>query len=30
MSRLPGLDLLRAVAIMWVMYSHAQTLGVLP
>lgn len=28
MSRLPGLDLLRAVAILLVMYSHAQMLGV--
>ena len=28
MSRLPGLDLLRAVAIVLVMWSHAQMLGV--
>jgi peptidoglycan/LPS O-acetylase OafA/YrhL len=30
MSRAPGLDLLRAVAILWVMYYHGAVLGLLP
>jgi peptidoglycan/LPS O-acetylase OafA/YrhL len=30
MSRVPGLDLLRAIAIAWVMYSHAQTFDLVP
>ena len=29
MSRVPGLDLLRAVAILWVMYYHAEVIGVM-
>ena len=29
MSRVPGLDLLRAVAILWVMFYHAEVIGVL-
>ena len=30
MSRAPGLDLLRAVAIVWVMYYHAQIMDLVP
>ena len=30
MNRAPGLDLLRAVAILWVMYYHGAVLGLLP
>lgn len=30
MSRAPGLDLLRAIAILWVMYYHGLVLGLLP
>jgi peptidoglycan/LPS O-acetylase OafA/YrhL len=30
MKRLPGLDLLRAVAIAWVMLYHAIVMGVMP
>jgi peptidoglycan/LPS O-acetylase OafA/YrhL len=30
MNRAPGLDLLRAIAILWVMYYHGAVLGLLP